>query len=365
VASQNSVLIFIPDISGFTEFIKKTEIEHSKHIIKELLEIVIDSNEIELEVSEIEGDAVLFYRFGDPPSITQMIKQCKNLFIRFHEHLKLYERDRICKCGACSTANSLTLKVLVHYGKLSKVEIKEHHKLLGEDLIVAHRLLKNHIVGNEYVLLTDKYLRSVNDEVKLNGEDWVKFEKGMSEYPDVGVINYQYFLLTSLHKLVKDPPKRTKPEKVENPLSVQTVVEAPIELVHEIVSNADYKPLIGKVEVKYDQDKIPRIGSRHECILPNGSLYFETTENLVQDGRIEFWEKVSNFPILGTANIINILTKTNCSSTHLTIELHYKPQNLFDKVKYALMKIPLKGNFLRNLASLKKYAENNLPGTTE
>lgn len=51
-------LLFIPDISGFTKFVTAVEIDHSQHIIAELLEIIIDSNELGLTISEIEGDAV-------------------------------------------------------------------------------------------------------------------------------------------------------------------------------------------------------------------------------------------------------------------------------------------------------------------
>ena len=43
---KDSALIFIPDISGYIEFTTQTEIRHSKHIIFELLEIIIDCNEL-------------------------------------------------------------------------------------------------------------------------------------------------------------------------------------------------------------------------------------------------------------------------------------------------------------------------------
>ena len=62
---ENKGLLFIPDISGFTRFVNETEIEHSRLIIQELLEILINANQIGLEVSEIEGDAILFYKFGE------------------------------------------------------------------------------------------------------------------------------------------------------------------------------------------------------------------------------------------------------------------------------------------------------------
>lgn len=55
-------LLFIPDISGFTQFVKTTEIEHSQHVIAELLEVLIDANSLNLELAEIEGDALFFIK---------------------------------------------------------------------------------------------------------------------------------------------------------------------------------------------------------------------------------------------------------------------------------------------------------------
>ena len=40
----------------------ETDVIHSQHIIEELLEILIDANEMNLQLSEIEGDAILFYK---------------------------------------------------------------------------------------------------------------------------------------------------------------------------------------------------------------------------------------------------------------------------------------------------------------
>ena len=47
---MQKVLYFKPDISGFTNFVNHTELEHSIHIISELLELLIDSTTIDLEL---------------------------------------------------------------------------------------------------------------------------------------------------------------------------------------------------------------------------------------------------------------------------------------------------------------------------
>jgi len=81
------MIAFIPNISGFTNFVTNTEIEHSRHIIQELLEILIDSNPLGLEISEVEGDAILFYKFGNIPELKGIYIQVEKMFSSFHEYL--------------------------------------------------------------------------------------------------------------------------------------------------------------------------------------------------------------------------------------------------------------------------------------
>jgi len=98
---ENKGLLFIPDISGFSRFVSETEIDHSRLIIQELLEILINANQIGLEVSEIEGDAILFYKFGEPPELKELYKQVEKMFCEFHRNLFAYEHRRFCQCKAC------------------------------------------------------------------------------------------------------------------------------------------------------------------------------------------------------------------------------------------------------------------------
>src|SRR5688572_11767911 len=98
---QNRGLIFIPDISGFSRFVAETEIEHSRQIIQELLETLINANDSGLEISEVEGDAILFYRFGDPPDLREVSRQVERMFRAFHSNLIAYDLCKYCQCHAC------------------------------------------------------------------------------------------------------------------------------------------------------------------------------------------------------------------------------------------------------------------------
>src|SRR5688572_23262263 len=99
-----NAFLFMPDISGFTQFINDKQIQHNHRIVAELLEIMIESNRLNLEVNEIEGDAILFYRLGQPPTVEEIVEQSKSMYAAFHRHLKKYGVSRICNCTACNTA---------------------------------------------------------------------------------------------------------------------------------------------------------------------------------------------------------------------------------------------------------------------
>jgi len=199
---KNFALMYIPDISGFTKFVTQTEIEHGSEIISDLIEVIIKSNISGLSVSEIEGDAVLFYLLGKPPSVEYIIKQSKRTFIDFHATVKVMESEFDCNCGACCSVSNLTLKFITHFGECKEVSIKNFTQLIGSDVILAHRLLKNSIPGREYILLSEKYLESQQSMLTIQ-EDWVRVKSSIEILDDFGEVNTKYISLTPLKKLVQ------------------------------------------------------------------------------------------------------------------------------------------------------------------
>jgi hypothetical protein len=175
---KDSGLIFIPDISGFTQFVNSVELKHSQHIIRELLETILDANEMGLDVSEVEGDAILFYKFGELPDLDVTYRQVEKMFLSFHKHLKLYESRRTCHCNACISAIHLSLKVISHYGEFIEYRIKNFFSLIGKDIIIAHQLLKNDIPQHEYWLITNN-LSGGNSPIKFT--PLIKWDKGTQQ----------------------------------------------------------------------------------------------------------------------------------------------------------------------------------------
>lgn len=192
-------LICIPDISGFTEFMSAADIALSSKIIPALLNKVIYANKIGLKVSEIEGDAVLFYKSDGLPTFKELIDQCRLFYTEFYK--QLHKLDAIYKYEAkgIKIPKILGLKIILHFGeKISAVRIGKNIKLMGEDLITAHRLLKNKIDFDEYILLSETLLEQYTSKDLEHNFGWGKLYKKDTSFRHIGDISYNYINLEPL-----------------------------------------------------------------------------------------------------------------------------------------------------------------------
>lgn len=191
------MLICIPDISGFTEFMSSTDIELSSQVIPALLNKVIYSNTIGLKVSEIEGDAILFYKVGKLPLFKDLIEQCRLFYIEFYKQLKSLNKEFEGKIDELPEV--LGLKIILHYGEqISAIPIGKNIKLMGEDVIIAHRLLKNDIPFEEYILMSESVLSQYDHKKIAHNFGWGKLQEMDTRYKYIGDISYKFIDLKPL-----------------------------------------------------------------------------------------------------------------------------------------------------------------------
>lgn len=81
--------------------------------------------------------------FVNPQSF---IETLENLYIVFSETLQQMQFNTTCPCKACRNINKLDLKMCVHYGEYIVQKLGDREELLGADVIVPHRMLKNHVI---------------------------------------------------------------------------------------------------------------------------------------------------------------------------------------------------------------------------
>lgn len=285
----DSATILIPDISGYTEFLTKTELVHSSHIINELLEAILAPIEGEFELSEVEGDALLLYRKGKPIEADALVRLCLRMFESFHTHVKLIERDSVCQCGACKTASNLSLKFVAHHGVVQEIKVRQFTKCSGVDMIVAHRLLKNRIASHEYILATPSCLDFSRLQQSAASLTW---ERSSDEYPAIGTIQYQYAPLTEVRRTIADPPARSSPVIELGDHSVAVEIDAPMREVHQLVIDLDRRPeWLTAVERLSRPAMTERVGLRHVCIFHGLTVEWETVRSDIGDDEILYVEE--------------------------------------------------------------------------
>ena len=148
--------LILADISGFTEFVTTTELEHGPPIIAELLEEVIRRISPPLEIHGIEGDAV--FALGPngavlPPASLRAILRAG--FEGFRARQREIAADDSCDCRACRSVDKLRLKAIGHHGPFYQYEVGGRVQVAGPDVILVHRMLKNGVAErSDYALLT-------------------------------------------------------------------------------------------------------------------------------------------------------------------------------------------------------------------
>lgn len=200
-----SAFFCVPDITGFTKFIATADISFSREVIPALLRKLIDCNILKMKVGEIEGDAIFFYKTGRLPSVSRVASQCTALYQTFSDFITSIKENDPENYQLYLADSQLGLKIIIHYGHISIANIKGRIKLLGEDVIIAHKLLKNKIPDFNYILLTEKYLSKIKDRKNL--QQWFHWERlrtGFESYEYLGEVPYRFITLDEMEFIVDE-----------------------------------------------------------------------------------------------------------------------------------------------------------------
>lgn len=187
------VALVIADISGYTEFIRfhQGTLLHAEEIISQLLETVIDKVEYPLTLNKLEGDAALMYaELENVPqdAVRDVVRQVRAFFPVFRA--KTYELSgtrSACPCEACQRIRGLRLKAVVHEGEVAVKQIRQFEEIAGEAVIMVHRLLKNTVPADEYILMTEGFYRLAGALPRSQSEERVEV------YRDLGQVKVRVF----------------------------------------------------------------------------------------------------------------------------------------------------------------------------
>lgn len=352
-------LLFIPDISGFTNFVQTTEVAHSQHVIAELLEVLIEANTEELELAEVEGDALFFYKEGELLSQEKLLAQIETMFTAFTGHLKLLEKNRICPCNACATAPKLELKIVAHCGDIEFLEVQGNRKPFGKQVIEAHRLLKNSVKSDNYVLISKELSSDIELPIYYYSKVF-RFKQGNDIY-DQKEVEYIYSLIDS-SKLNIIEYSNAKEVVFDSPpnfvLERNFAISA--ESLLEYVTNLSYRNFWVKGVDKFDYNinEVTRVGTEHVCVINNKHFNFEAVKKKVKPGNYVYGEKTTNIPVADTFYQFYTINPLSENSSNLKVEMYWETKSLIKKLLLTLFaKRVLVKNTRTGLDLLVKFTE--------
>lgn len=357
---SKNALLFLPDISGFTQFIQTTEVEHSQHVISELLEVLISANTQKLILAEVEGDALFYYK-EEVPSMEKLLAQVETMFTAFYSHLKLLENNRICPCNACSSASQLELKIIAHTGPLQFIEVQGKRKPFGKHVIEAHRLMKNSVDSDNYVLFS----KDLMEEIMLRSNYQSKlfhFNKGSDEY-DGQELEYSSSVIDNSNLKLK-PFEYAELYDFDRSPDVLLSFDFPISAhsLLEYITNYKFRDewVDGFEKFEYNEGEVTRVGTEHVCIVNGKHLNFVAITRTPKNEEIIYGELTKNIPFVDESYQFFVISPKTNKSSKLNIELYWESKSFFKRLGVKLIfKHVIKKGIIKAISKLKTWVEKS------
>jgi len=158
LSAAQPTCFLIADISGYTGYLADVELDHAQDILADLIGAVVSALKPSFRLAKLEGDAAFTVMAAERIDGSMLLDTIERCYVGFRRRRRDVRQATSCECNACVRIPDLNLKFVVHHGLAMHQRVAGQQELLGSDVIVVHRLLKNEVVerlGVEaYALLT-------------------------------------------------------------------------------------------------------------------------------------------------------------------------------------------------------------------
>jgi hypothetical protein len=242
MAGATQGFLLIADISGYTGYLSTSELEHARDTLAALLNVLVDGARPPFVVSKLEGDAVFSYSEDGKLLVGQtLVEMIEAIYVAFRRAIDLMVLNNTCGCNACANVSSLDLKLLVHHGSFVIQQIGGHPELIGSDVNLAHRLLKNSITSETGIR---GYTAYTDDAIELLGRSLSEGMTRMVEaYEDVGEVVIWVADMHPVWEARKDSQLVTLgPDQVDVEMSVE--IDLPVEVVWDYLADPEFRNVL-------------------------------------------------------------------------------------------------------------------------
>ena len=168
-----SCCLLIADISGYPDYLAGVELDHAQDILADLVDTVVGSLRPMFRLAKLEGDAAFAYAMVESVDGSLLQDTVEATYFGFRRRLRDIGQASRCECNACILIPRLDLKVVVHHGLVIRQQVAGSEELVGRDVIVVHRLLKNGVQvatgARAYALYTDQVIAAMGADPVSQG----------------------------------------------------------------------------------------------------------------------------------------------------------------------------------------------------
>src|SRR5204862_4430929 len=136
----------IADISGYTGYLADVELGHAQDILADLVGAVVTALRPNFRLAKLEGDAAFTFMTAEKIDGSMLLDTIERCYFGFRRRRRDVRQATSCECNACARIPDLDLKFVVHHGATLVHKVAGRQELVGPDVIVVHRLLKNEVV---------------------------------------------------------------------------------------------------------------------------------------------------------------------------------------------------------------------------
>jgi uncharacterized protein YndB with AHSA1/START domain len=160
LSAAQPTCFLIADISGYTGYLADVELDHAQDILADLVGAVVTALRPNFRLAKLEGDAAFTFATIEKIDGSMLLDTIERCYFGFRRRRRDVRQATSCECNACARIPDLDLKFVVHHGAAIIQKVAGRQELLGTDVIVVHRLLKNEVVEklgiNAYALISQK-----------------------------------------------------------------------------------------------------------------------------------------------------------------------------------------------------------------
>ena len=310
--------LVIADISGYTQYLTSSELEHAHEVLSSLMELLIDRTLPPMRVAGLEGDAVFSYGIAEGGIGGQtLVEMIEGTYVAFRLAIEQMVLNTSCQCNACANIGTLDLKFFVHYGTFSMSPLRGRNELVGSPVIEIHRLLKNHIAEATGIGAYTAYTNQAVEALGLDGftEGLVRHEE---TYPDLAPLTLWVQDMHAVWDTNHDGPEaRIAP--ADTLLQVEGELPVPHGVAWELLLQPRYRSLL------YGVDR-QETSQRHAGRIAEGSVFTcyhgkntVTTQTVLALAPFKYIVTHDTTPIPGASILAQIDIKPHGNSTAVTL----------------------------------------------